>query len=211
VKPPDRQLQRLVELMLAAPVRVTAIPADQAYERHVGDALLGLPAIDAAPDGAVVDVGSGGGVPGLVVAIARPQRPVTLVEATGRKAAFLVDAAAELGLENVAVVCARAEEHAAAALDTFAVATARALAPPNVAAELCLPYVAVGGRLVLYAGVLPDSFAAVVALLGGRVATVEGAPGADRRSIVIVEKVAPTPAGFPRGVGRAAKRPLPFT
>jgi 16S rRNA (guanine527-N7)-methyltransferase len=205
----DPRLDRLVERMLASATRVTATPEREAYDRHVADALTGEAAVRGEPAGPLVDVGSGGGVPGLVLAVRFPERAVTLVEATGRKAAFLRETAAALGLDNVRVVPLRAEDLAAREREGFGVATARALAPPVVAAELCLPLVRLGGLFLLYAGSFAEPpFAAAVALLGGRVEAIDPVAGSDRRQLVRVRKVEPTPPRFPRRVGVAAKRPL---
>lgn len=210
VKHPDPRLEQLVALMAAAPVRVTAVTTDDGYGRHVEDALTGLSAVAGAPAGPVVDVGSGGGVPGLVLAIRLPERPVTLVEAHGRRAEFLRTAAADLGLDNVTVVAERSELLAAGdGRDAFAVATCRALAPPPVALELCLPLVRPGGRMVLYAGVVDSGvLAAVAELLAARLDAVEPVAGSERRHLVTVTKCGPTPTRFPRRPGMAAKRPL---
>src|SRR5260370_27235618 len=98
----------------------------------------------------LVDVGSGAGLPGIPLKIARPELEVTLIEADQAKAAFLVHASATLRLENVEVVARRAEEagHDPALREKFDVAVARALAPLPVLVELCLPLVRVGGRLL---------------------------------------------------------------
>src|SRR6202162_1750633 len=98
----------------------------------------------------VVDVGSGGGLPGLPLKIARPELKVTLVESDQAKAAFLVRACGALGLDDVEVVARRAEEvgQDRRLRETFGVAVARALAPMPVLVELCLPLVRVGGRLL---------------------------------------------------------------
>src|SRR5258706_6649727 len=98
----------------------------------------------------VIDVGSGGGLPGLPLRLARPDLSLTLLEANQRKAAFLVQAAATLGLSNVEVVARRAEEagHDPVHREAYDFALARALAAMPVLVELCLPFVAVGGRLL---------------------------------------------------------------
>jgi 16S rRNA (guanine527-N7)-methyltransferase len=201
---------RLVELMAAAPVRVTAVEAGEGLDRHVEDALTGADAVAAAPPGPLVDVGSGGGVPGLVLALRFPDRPVTLVESNGRKAAFLVEAAEALGLETVTVVGDRSEAFARGpGRDAFSVATCRALAPPPVALELCLPLVRPGGRLVLYAGAVDSAvLARVAAELGAELDAEVPVPGAERRRLVVAVKRTPTPDRFPRRAGMAAKRPL---
>ncbi|HEY8815127.1 MAG TPA: 16S rRNA (guanine(527)-N(7))-methyltransferase RsmG, partial [Candidatus Dormibacteraeota bacterium] len=98
----------------------------------------------------VVDVGSGGGLPGLPLKIVRPDLELTLIEADQGKAAFLVHACAQLGIEGVEVVARRAEDagHDPRLRESFDVAVARALAPLPVLAELCLGLVRVGGRLL---------------------------------------------------------------
>ena len=163
----------------------------------------------------LIDVGSGGGLPGLALKIARPDLRLTLLEANRRKVAFLVHACARLGLSEVDVVAARAEDagHDAALRERFDAATARAVAALPILAELCLPFVRVGGRLLaMKADAAAEARAAVGALerLGGRLEAVVDAPSAARSlgQVVVVAKVAPTPAEFPRRAGVPARRPL---
>jgi 16S rRNA (guanine527-N7)-methyltransferase len=119
----------------------------------------------------VVDVGSGGGLPGIPLKISRPELELTLIEADQAKAAFLVQACARLGLEGVEVVAMRAEEagHDNRLREHFDAAVARALAPMPVLAELCLPLVRVGGRLLAQKTDREDISAAARAIdtLGG--------------------------------------------
>jgi 16S rRNA (guanine527-N7)-methyltransferase len=149
-------------------------------------------------DGPIVDVGSGGGAPGVPLAAALPEREVTLLEAEVRKAAFLRRWEAELS--NLRVVRGRAEEQET---DAFGVAVAKALAPPPVAAEWCLPLVRPGGAVVLWVGPSADveRVARVADEIGG------GEPE-DRDGLLVIPKLAPTPEGFPRRPGIARKRPL---
>ena len=162
----------------------------------------------------LVDVGSGGGLPGLVVKIARPDLSVTLVEADQAKAAFLVQASARLGLAGVDVMPRRAEEvaHEPRYREAFDVATARALAPMRVLAELCLPFVRVGGRLLAQKTENEDvdGAAHAIEVLGGSPPESFAAPSAARRggTIVIVSKVRPTPERYPRRPGAPARKPL---
>lgn len=149
-------------------------------------------------DGPIVDVGSGGGAPGIPLAVALPEREVTLLEAERRKADFLECWAAEL--PNVSVVWGRAEEQET---DTFGVAVAKALAPPPVAAEWCLPLVRPGGAAVLWVG--PSAEQERVARVAERLAA---APPEERDGLLVLRKVGPTPPGFPRRPGVARKRPL---
>ena len=143
-------------------------------------------------------MGSGGGSPGIPLATALPTRAFTLLEAERRKARFLEDVASELA--NVEVVWGRAEEQPT---DTFGVALAKALAKPPVAAELVLPLVRPGGVAVLWTGETADP---------GQVAHVASRLGAELESdldgLLVLRKVEPTPAGFPRRPGMAKKRPL---
>ena len=175
----------------------------------VADSLAVLPFLGGSAT--VVDVGSGGGMPGIPVAIALPAVRVTLLESDRGKAAFLVSAVARLGLANVEVVAERAE---AAGQDpryreAFDAATCRALASLPVAAELCLPLVRVGGRLVAMRTSVEEAREAVQRLGGGE-PEVNPAPTELRHDgkVVVVEKVAPTPAAYPRRAGVPARRPL---
>lgn len=204
----DARLERFCDLLAAAPVRLTAVPRDQAYERHVADALAGLHLVDATA-GDIVDVGSGTGVPGLVLALVRPDRAMTLVESVQKKAAMLAAIAAELYAHNVDVRAERAEDLGRGEdRDRFGVAVCRALAPPPVAVELCLPLVRAGGRLVIWAGETDRGAIERAALeVGGELELIEPAPG-QRRSFVVVAKTTPTPERFPRRTGMAVKRPL---
>ena len=160
----------------------------------------------------LLDVGAGGGMPGLPLAIARPDLRVTLLEADRRKAAFLVHAAASLELD-VEVVAERAETAARGRLrEAFDVATCRALGSLPVVAELCLPFVRVGGRVLAMRGEADEAgaAAAAVALLGGGHARTVAAPSAARsRGVVLtVPKVGPTPPAYPRRPGVPNRRPL---
>ncbi|MDX6378080.1 MAG: rRNA (guanine527-N7)-methyltransferase [Gaiellaceae bacterium] len=204
----DARLERFCDLLTEAPVRLTAVPRDEAYVRHVGDALAGLHLVDAT-EGDVVDVGSGTGVPGLVIALVRPGRTVHLVESVQKKATVLEAIAAELGADNVDVLAERVEDVGrGSGRERYGLAVCRALAPPPVAVELCLPLVRTGGRLVIWAGEADAAALEHAAqALGGELERVEPAPG-ERRSLVVVTKTGPTPQRYPRRAGMAAKRPL---
>jgi 16S rRNA (guanine527-N7)-methyltransferase len=149
-------------------------------------------------EGSIVDVGSGGGAPGIPLAAALAERRVTLLESNRRKCAFLERWAREL--PNVEVVCGRAEEQR---LDNWGVAVAKALASPPVAAEWCLPLVRPGGAAILFVG--PSAEADRVA----RVAEQLDADLAESPTgLLVLRKLGPTPEGFPRRPGVARKRPL---
>jgi 16S rRNA (guanine527-N7)-methyltransferase len=147
-------------------------------------------------DGTVVDVGSGGGAPGIPLAVALPEREFVLLEAQRRKCQFLERWAPA----NARVVCGRAEEQD---VDWAGVAVAKALAPPVVALEWCLPLVRPGGAAILFVGPSADVEAA------GRAAEqLAGGQPEEHDGLLVVPKLAPTPPGFPRRPGVAKKRPL---
>ena len=146
--------------------------------------------------GPIVDVGSGGGAPGIPLAHAFPAREVVLLEAERRKCAFLE----EWAPPNARVVWGRAEEQET---DRVGVAVAKALAHPPTAVEWCLPLVRPGGAVVLWVG--PSAEPERVARVAERIAgELEEAPA----GFLVVRKLGPTPAGFPRRPGVAKKRPL---
>jgi 16S rRNA (guanine527-N7)-methyltransferase len=147
-------------------------------------------------EGPIIDVGSGGGSPGIPLAVALPERDLTLLEAERRKCDFLERWAPP----NARVVWGRAEEQEA---DAYGVALAKALGQPTVAAEWCLPLVRPGGAVVLWLGPSADlaAVAKVSELFGG-------APPDEHDGLVVLRKLVPTPPGFPRRVGVAKKRPL---
>jgi 16S rRNA (guanine527-N7)-methyltransferase len=189
-------IERWLDDLVATP-GLTAVSRSEARRVHVDESLAALEVVRSF-EGPIVDVGSGGGAPGIPLAHALPEREVTLLEATRRKCDFLERWGREL--PNVQVVCGRAEEQP---LDAWGVAVAKALAPPPVAAEWCLPLVAPGGAAVLYVGptAQADRVARVAEQLGADL--VDAPPG-----LLVLRKLAPTPPGFPRRPGVARKRPL---
>ncbi len=189
-------LERWLEAVVATPGLTSLREPAEARRVLLDDALRGLELV-AAESGPVIDVGSGGGTPGIPLAASLPEREVTLLEAERRKCDFLERWTAEL--PNLRVVWGRAEEQP---LDRYGVAAAKALADPPVAAEWCLPLVREGGAVVLWVG--PSVEHARVAEVAGRLsAEVEAAPP----GFVRLRKTGPTPLGFPRRTGVARKRP----
>jgi 16S rRNA (guanine527-N7)-methyltransferase len=168
---------------------------DEAQAMLAEDALRAVEIVRAT-EGPIVDVGSGGGSPGIPLALALPEREFVLLESERRKCEFLERWAPA----NARVVRGRAEEQEA---DTYGVALAKALAKPPVAAELCLTLVRPGGAAVLWVGPSADLrvVARVSSLLGGDVPE-------ERDGLVVIRKLAPTPAGYPRRTGVPKKRPL---
>src|SRR5713101_4975835 len=200
----DSKLEEFARLISAWP-GLMARP-DRAL---IDDSLVLLEHLGAASR--LVDVGSGAGLPGIALKIARPELKVTLIEADQAKAAFLVHACATLRLENVEVVARRAEEagHDPALREKFDVAVARALAPLPVLVELCLPLVRVGGRLLAQKTKDEDP-ATAITLLGGKLSEVLAAPSEARATgtVVVIDKVRPGPAQYPRRPGVPARKPL---
>lgn len=171
--------------------------ADEAWRVHVQGSLAALDVVRRF-DGSIVDVGSGGGSPGVPLAAALPDREVTLLESQERKAAFLERVARDF--PNVSVVRGRAEDQAT---DCYEVAVARALAAPPVAVEWCLPLVRAGGAVVLLVG--PSAGADRVANVAAKIGGGEPELGS---GVLVIPKLSPTPPGFPRRVGVAKRRPL---
>jgi 16S rRNA (guanine527-N7)-methyltransferase len=159
------------------------------------DALRALPLVERY-DGPVIDVGSGGGSPGIPLAASLPQREVTLLDAEQRKCDFL----RRWAPPNAEVVWGRAEEQP---VERWGVAVAKALAQPPVAAEWCLPLVRTGGAAILWLGEGAD-----LARLGAASEQLGGGALELHDGLAVLPKVAPTPSGFPRRVGVAKKRPL---
>ena len=196
-EPAAAYLERWLEELIATPGMTGIDDLESARRSLLDDALRAEPLV-AQVAGAVVDVGSGGGTPGVPLAVALPERSFTLLEAERRKSEFLERVTATLA--NVRVVWGRAEEQST---DSYGVALAKALAKPPVAAELCLPLVASGGIAVLWLGESADLDAVekVAEKLNARLES-------DLEGLVVLRKLGPTPPGFPRRPGIAKKRPL---
>ena len=208
-------LARLLSLLAADPHAPTTVrePA-AAVDAHVADALVALELEHVRGAGRIADLGSGAGVPGLVIASALPASAVALVEASRRKCTFLERAAAEMGLTNTAVVAERAEAWPAG-IESRDLVTARALAPLAVLVEYAAPLLVIGGALVAWKGRRDgdeerDGAAAATAtgLEPREVRPVRPWDGAEHRHLHLYLKVSSTPNRFPRRPGMASKRPL---
>lgn len=188
-------LEDWLAAVVATPGLTAIADAGEARRALLDDSLRGA-AVVSELAGPIVDVGSGGGAPGIPLAVSLPARDVTLLEANGRKCEFLRTWAPP----NATVVQGRAEEQET---DRFGVAVAKALAAPPVAAEWCLPLVRPGGAAVLWIG--PSADVEHVARVASRLAAeIDG----ERDGLLVLRKLAPTPEGFPRRTGVARKRPL---
>jgi 16S rRNA (guanine527-N7)-methyltransferase len=190
-------LERWLEDVLATPGLTSLETVADARRVLLEDALRALAIVESS-SGTIVDVGSGGGSPGIPLAAALSERSFTLLESQRRKAEFLARTAQDLS--NVEVVWGRAEEQP---LDEHGVALAKALARPPVAAELCLPLVRPGGIAVLWVGETAEP-----THVGAAAERVGGALESHADGLVVLRKLVPTPPGFPRRPGMAKKRPL---
>jgi len=210
------QLGRYLTLLLERNTitNLTAIkePAE-CWMRHILDSLTLLSVCAELPDGALVaDVGSGGGTPALPLAIVEPRLRFTCIEATSKKADFLRETAAALGLENVEVRNDRVETLAAKGQelrDRCHLVTARALGRIVVAAELTLPLATIDGMVALIKGEraqeeLDEAKKALHMLCATHIGTTKTPTG----QIVVLEKRRPTPSKYPRRPGEPKRAPL---
>jgi 16S rRNA (guanine527-N7)-methyltransferase len=158
----------------------------------------------------VIDIGSGGGLPAIPLAIGMPGIQFTLLEANQRKCAFLEFVAGTLRLRNVTVAPGRAEDlgHKHGMRESFDRAISRAAARPAVLLELALPFVRTGGDLIAEVGPLdPRSLVKAARVLGGGAPRLElSPPGVG--ALLTVAKIAPTPRRYPRRAGVPNRRPL---
>ncbi len=205
----------LLEWVASEPTSITSVrdPAT-GVDAHVADSLSALILPEVRRARRLADLGAGAGFPGLVLAIARPEAVISLVESVGRKAAFMRSAIGRLGLDNVEVVVARAEAWPAG-LGIHDLVTARALASLPVLIEYAAPLLREGGALVAWKGKVSPAEEAdghgAAHLLGMAPAVrhrVQPFPGAVDRNLYVNLKVGPTPNRYPRRPGIACKRPL---
>ncbi len=163
----------------------------------------------------VVDVGTGAGLPGMVLRIMEPDFDLTLLDSLGKRIDFLRRTCETLGLKRVDCVHARAEEFAQKHRESYDFAVSRAVAQLNVLCELALPLVKVGGRFLAMKSVGSEEEVAAarsaIAQLGGKIAgtydyTIPGTDVVHR--VILIEKVKATPKQFPRAFAKIKKQPL---
>lgn len=180
------------------------------YNKHFADSLAGVRFLS---EGSLIDVGSGGGFPGIPIAIVRSDIKVTLLDATEKKCEFLKTVADTLDLKNVTVICGRAEELAKdKCREKFDFCTARAVARLNALSEYTLPFLKIGGRFICYKASADEELKQAenaIKILGGKTEEIykkEFSFGT--REILVIKKIKPTPAAYPRQFSRIKKNPL---
>ena len=197
-------------------VNLTAIvdPAEM-VRKHLLDALTYMP-LNPKPPARLIDVGSGGGIPGIVLAIVWPETHVTLVESIAKKTAFLVHVASHFALPNVHIVSERAEtlgqdkQYRA----QYDMATARAVAELRVLVEYLLPLVRIGGKVYAPKGPTPqvevEAAKTAITTLGGHLHDIVNInePPLEPRTMVRIVKRRVTPGTYPRLAGTPSKKPL---
>ena len=222
ITPPEgavEALERYAQLLLEQNkvMNLTAITQpDQVATLHFLDSAAVLTAVDVHGK-SVIDVGTGAGFPGVPMGILEPSLKLTLLDSLGKRITWLETVCAQLEMKHVTCIHARAEEQALVPgfRDSFDLAVSRAVAPMGLLCELCLPYVKVGGRFVAMKAIDCDeelsAAAGGIKRLGGRLC-----PSIDytiphtdiTHRLVVVEKCAPTPKGYPRRWTKIQKAPL---
>lgn len=208
-------LERLLQLLRADPAAPTTVrDPTAAVDAHIADALVALDLDRMRAARRVADLGSGAGFPGLVLAVALPAAEVALVEANGRKCAFLERAVQEMGLLNVQIVAERVESWTEG-IGGRDLVTGRAVAPLAVLIEYAAPLLAPDGALLAWKGRRDGeeerdgaAAAAATGLELSEVRPVEPWVGAEHLHLHVYVKVASTPNRYPRRPGMASKRPL---
>lgn len=199
-------------------MNLTAITEpEQVAKLHFLDSAALLKLAGDPPTGRWIDVGTGAGFPGMVLKLLAPDIHLTLADSLGKRLDWLGTVCAALGMDDVERVHCRAEEQGLVPgyRDSFDFATARAVADLRVLCEMCLPFVKVGGKfLAMKAQGCEEEISAAgnaIRLLGGRLLPAYDyhVPGTDvDRRVVVVEKVSPTPKGYPRRWAKIQKAAL---
>jgi 16S rRNA (guanine527-N7)-methyltransferase len=210
-----RALETVLELLAAERASVSSVVDDRAWRVHVADSLTGLEVPEVRSAGRIADIGAGAGFPGLVLAAALPNARIDLIEAVGRKTAFITRAAAAAGIANAKAITARTEDVARAeSRESYDVVTARAVGRLSTLAELASPLLRKGGVLVAWKGRRDgdeeqqlDRASASLAMTPERILDVGGRAGSEHRHLHVIRKTAPTPPNLPRNPGIAKKRP----
>jgi 16S rRNA (guanine527-N7)-methyltransferase len=207
-------LNTLLELLAHSDAPTSVHDPAKGVDVHIADSLTGLEIAEVQTARLIADIGSGAGLPGLVLAAALRDAHVILVEAAARKCDFMRSAAVAMGLANVDVVWSRAEAWSDG-LGRCDVVCARALATLPVLCEYAAPLLRDSGLLVAWKGAIAEAEATDGAAAAAQLGlepdvprSVAPFPGSARRTLHVLRKVGPTPPKYPRRPGIAAKRPL---
>lgn len=216
----QQQFQHLYEQVLAGnrQLNLTRITDPiEFWEKHLWDSLQGIAPLLQSDAQRVIDIGTGGGFPGIPAAIAKPGWRVCLLDSTRKKVAFLNTLVASLEIENLTTVCVRAEQAGQHPnhRENYNITLVRAVGPASVCAEYALPLLQVGGLAVLYRGHWTasetEALQQATEKLGGEVESIAGFLTPLTQSVrhcLYLRKVASTPKEFPRSVGIPAQQPL---
>ncbi|MEA3493928.1 MAG: 16S rRNA (guanine(527)-N(7))-methyltransferase RsmG [Candidatus Margulisiibacteriota bacterium] len=187
---------------------------DEIKLKHFEDS-LSISQVVNLTDQSIIDIGAGAGFPGIPLKITFPQIQLALVEATRKKVEFLRHVVSTLNLKDVEIIWGRAEEIVKDKREQYDISLSRAVAKLNVLSELCLPFVKVGGIFVAYKEEkIEDEIQSAenaIKILGGKIKEMKKVKLPDSeiiRSLIIIEKISPTPEKYPRHPGMAKKRPL---
>lgn len=193
---------------------LTALTADEDVALlHFADCLGLVKTVDFKGK-TVVDVGCGGGFPSLVIGAAVPEATVHALDSTAKKLRFVEETARLAGMDGIDILCGRAEELVVDRRESYDIAVSRGVSRLNMLAELCLPYVKVGGIFAAMKGATGEAEAAEaekgIARLGGRIKAIipTPVPRGEDHCVIIIEKLRPTPAEYPRQYNRIKAKPL---
>lgn len=216
-----QKLYSLCELLQKANAQTNLTAIDKTEDiiaKHFADSLIACKHYN--KGASVIDIGCGAGFPSLPLAIVRDDLHITALDSTGKKIDFVKSTAKALGLDNINAVCARAEEYVATPgmRESFDHATARAVSRLNLLSELAMPFVKIGGSFVALKA--KDGECELkeaengIKLFGGKVeafekrALIENDGFESQRAVIVVKKISPTPAKFPRAYAKIAKKPM---
>jgi 16S rRNA (guanine527-N7)-methyltransferase len=212
----EQALEALLQMLAEPRAPISAASVRRARDVHIADSRSGLELEPLRSAGRIADLGSGAGLPGLVLAAELPRARVDLIEAVARKCEFLRAAIERMGLRNAKVVCERSEDWAAeGGREAYDAVTARAVGGLAALAELASPLLSEGGILAAWKGARSQVEEEELARASDRLAmetmeirSVRPYPGSRDRHIHLLRKNGPTPNGLPRRAGMAAKRPF---
>ena len=212
----SKQLEQYMDGVLEwnEKVNLTAITdRDEFVQKHLIDSLLCAETLAFTESSSICDVGTGGGFPGVPLAVCYPEKEFVLMDSLGKRVRIVQQLTGELGIGNITAVHGRAEDLARqeAYRDHFDLCVSRAVANMRVLCEYCMPFVRPGGHFIAYKGAdcesEIDDAQGAIQLLGGAPAEIIPLPHLGH-SLVIIRKTCPTPAAYPRKAGTPLKKPL---